>query len=310
MPNINIDDAYILNETGAQVDKVTGLFTKDENTTSGEKAFAQLNIGTAGSNRNLLDNPWFTVNQRGQSSYTGRVYGVDRWIEYGSSNTVTVTSDGITLPVDTNSGFEQYFDDTFIQGKTVTISFMTADGTVTSKTVTWPTSGANMTAYTNGVAFFFGTVVGKKGLAILTNAEVTLRAVKLELGSVSTLANDAPPDYGAELAKCQRDLMVYKFPGSVGAIGFAYAHTTTNATAVITLPVPMRATPTISVVNSIALQQGTVRYNLTSPANIVLNGNVLTFSSPYTVVSGTAAAGTVGALLLRENAILTISAEP
>lgn len=202
MPNINIDDAYTLNETGAQVDKVTGLFTKDENTTNPEKAFAQLNIGTAGSNRNLLDNPWFTVNQRGQSSYTGRVYGVDRWIEYGTGNTVTVTNNGITLPIDTNSGFEQYFDDTFIQGKTVTISFMTADGTVTSKTVTWPTSGANMTAYSNGVAFFYGTVIGKKGLAILTNAEVTLRAVKLELGSVSTLANDGPPDYWQELDKC------------------------------------------------------------------------------------------------------------
>ena len=45
MPNINIDDAYILNETGAQVDKVTGLFTKDEETTEEEKAFAKTNIG-------------------------------------------------------------------------------------------------------------------------------------------------------------------------------------------------------------------------------------------------------------------------
>lgn len=243
MPNINIDDAYILGETGAQVDKVTGLFTKDENTTNPEKAFAQLNIGTAGSNRNLLDNPWFTVNQRGQSSYTGRVYGVDRWIEYGSSNTVTVTSDGITLPVDKNSGFEQYFDDTFIQGKTVTISFMTADGTVTSKTVTWPTSGANMTAYTNGVAFFFGTVVGKKGLALLTNAEVTIRAVKLELGSVSTLANDAPPDYGTELLKCAR----YFFRAKGEPIGMGYINSALTSVYIsIPTPAPMRAVPNVS----------------------------------------------------------------
>ena len=40
--------------------------------------------------------------------------------------------------------------------------------------------------------------------AITAGCSITLKAVKLEIGSVSTLANDAPPNYAAELAKCQR----------------------------------------------------------------------------------------------------------
>ncbi len=36
------------------------------------------------------------------------------------------------------------------------------------------------------------------------NAELNIKAVKLELGSVSTLANDVAPNYAEELAKCQR----------------------------------------------------------------------------------------------------------
>ena len=36
MATINVDDIYVLGETGAEVDKVTGLLTKNENPTASE----------------------------------------------------------------------------------------------------------------------------------------------------------------------------------------------------------------------------------------------------------------------------------
>jgi hypothetical protein len=49
------------------------------------------------SNPNLLDNPWFTVNQRGQNVYTSEGYTVDRWrLSYGTGATThqaTVNND-------------------------------------------------------------------------------------------------------------------------------------------------------------------------------------------------------------------------
>lgn len=44
MAIINVDDAYILNETGAQVDKTTGIPFKNENLTEAEAAQARANI--------------------------------------------------------------------------------------------------------------------------------------------------------------------------------------------------------------------------------------------------------------------------
>ena len=98
MPTINVNDAYVLNETGAEVDKVTGLFTKNENATTGEKQMARLNIAAGGSNRNLLDNAYFVgggsqlgdgvfpINQRGTTFYSlpyGNIF--DRWHIQGAT---------------------------------------------------------------------------------------------------------------------------------------------------------------------------------------------------------------------------------
>lgn len=48
MAVINVDDIYSLDNTGKQVDDA-------------------VDYALANSNRNLLDNPWFTVNQRGRA---------------------------------------------------------------------------------------------------------------------------------------------------------------------------------------------------------------------------------------------------
>lgn len=256
MAIINVDDAYILNETGAQVDKVTGLYFKDESTTAAEKAFAQLNIGTAGSNRNLLDNPFFTIDQTSETSGAatgGTAKDVrDRWriarcseYTFNDDGTVTTKWDG------TGSGcyLIQYglLDNAaFYKGKTCTLSFY-ADGTLYQKTITMPT-GTNTNFTLGGVSVNVNDVTNtNRGYGFQfyhsVSAGKTIGPFKLEMGSVSTLPNDGPPDYQKELAKCQR--VFIRLKGEPIATGYL---STNMQYAYMLVPTsgPMRSTPTVS----------------------------------------------------------------
>lgn len=218
MAIINVDDAYILNETGAQVDKVTGLFTKNENATTGEKQMARLNIAAGGSNRNLLDNWYFVgggsqlgdgifpINQRGQTSYAGGA-GIDRW---SSDSQIALTASGITISANAiyQNQSKEFFDG--LLGKTVTYSILTTGGAVKSATIQFPSSYPQSVTvqeiYNDGESSIgYALFPAGNGQAIRIIG-VPVAAAKLELGTVSTLANDAPPDFGEELRKCQRYL--------------------------------------------------------------------------------------------------------
>ena len=256
MPNINLDDAYILDETGEQVDKVAGLFTKDEDTTSGEKAFAQLNIGTAGSNRNLLDNPWFTnpVNQRGAASLPASAYGIDRW-KGGSTGSVSVTSSGLVFGSRGGNAWQPVESAlrTWGSGKVFTASVRLSDGTVYSGS---GTMGSGTTNFLSTPIELFMSSAGN--FNIRASSAYTIVAVKLELGTVSTLANDAPPDYGEELAKCQYHFRRIKNTGGSNRwllSGFM----ATASTGVFHLQNQMRdAGATISYSGTLLLNGGTV----------------------------------------------------
>ena len=276
MPNINIDDTYILGETGAQVDKVTGLFTKDEGTTSGEKAFAQLNIGTAGSNRNLLDNPWFTVNQRGFASNAGtnNVRGVDRWLINsggGTGGATTLNADGtMTLTAGASyQSFQQTIEivPSVLVGKTMTISVLLQDGTIESKSFVVPaqTSSLQEIGRLSSVKYRVFVYLSATGtntiipqIQVYAGNTITVRAIKLELGSVSTLANDAPPEYAEELMKCNFYDIMLKTSAAYGYLGYGIADSATSATILIPLPNNMRdATPTITTSGTVAVKGGT-----------------------------------------------------
>lgn len=201
--------------------------------------------------RNLLDNPWFTVNQRGQSSYTntsGFSESVDRW-KIANKTTLAVVSGGVTLSTKNEISFQQNTEYD-LRGETVTAS-VKGGGVVYSGTTTVPSSGFNhVTLSINGLSV--DVRVGySSGLYFRINVNsstksLTLQAVKLELGSFSTLANDAPPDYGMELAKCQRyffRLKTSNYP-CVFAIGRLVAPT--QARISIPTPVSMRDNGTIT----------------------------------------------------------------
>jgi hypothetical protein len=165
------------------------------------------------SHENLLDNPWFTVNQRGQSSYTdpgNGAYTVDRWKIY-NYNTLTVSSNGVS-----SIELFQYFEEDRVKpllGKTVTLSILLQDGRIRYSSGQLPNAFPSVeTSYieTNidGNTWIYITLYSSKLLGVKirnwSDQVIDVRAVKLELGSISTLAMDTAPNYQQELAKCQR----------------------------------------------------------------------------------------------------------
>ena len=248
MAIINVDDAYILNETGAQVDKTTGIPFKNESLTEAEAAQARANIRAGGTNPNLLDNAYFVgggsqlgdgifpINQRGQTSY-GNGQTFDRW-KLSAGGTVTLTQSGITF----NGLLFQKKALDLVVGETYTLSRQTQNGEVVSITGVVPsTEGWMIGSDAFGVYFRPSTKV----CDIQIWGDYSLRAMKLEKGTVSNLANDVPPDFGEELAKCQRRLFIHDFAnGEVIADGFAVS--ASYSVCSLVLPVSMASDGTLT----------------------------------------------------------------
>lgn len=224
---------------------------------------ARANISAGASNRNLLDNPFFTVNQRGFTSVTATngVYTVDRWKVNnggGTGGTVSVTSQGY-IQLTTGStyiSFQQMFGANELAGKTVTMS-VDDNGTIYSHSFTVPTRGsadvrAGTFVFKTGCSchFFVMNTSSAYGyifqLSIGAGYSATIRAVKLELGSYSTLANDVPPDYGEELRKCQRYFVRIASSANAFPVGFGVKDSATIADIFVPTPVEMRVTPSTS----------------------------------------------------------------
>ena len=179
------------------------------------KTNAQLTKDVSGiTNPNLFLNPFFTVNTGGQTSYTDSATCVDRWQRSGeTTGAPTLTVGTVQLP-QLKGNFYQRIDQSRIRlvRKPYTISVI-IDGVLYSKTFTPYADGTshailtsavgidgilwNVREYWSGTNHLFGI-----SCANATSAH-TITAMKLEEGEVSTLMNDAPPNYAIELAKCQ-----------------------------------------------------------------------------------------------------------
>lgn len=185
------------------------------------------------SNPNLLDNPWFTVNQRGKSEYSNNAnqYCVDRWYFVNRNNySVNVYDDGVIIDatncdanIDIRQKLELFAKD--IVGKTISSSIKFADGTVikgTAKITQERINSSTQNIFTvnhptidpaTGRNIIFmrlaleGTEENSRAYVIIQIPKGTIspkiRAVKLEFG-VCTIENDIAPDYATELLKCQR----------------------------------------------------------------------------------------------------------
>ena len=178
------------------------------------------------SNRNLLDNGDFRnpVNQRGQTSYTGNGYGIDRWRVSTNNSTAAVsvgdgcidfTSDASGTYINFTSAVEK------VQPGNYTLSFLVDDYTKAQQIYVQGGDSAsvfdsNLLTMTFSVAETSAITVGIQKKA--ASSTLKIYAAKLELGSVQTLAhqengvwvlNDPLPNYAEELAKCQRYYQLY-----------------------------------------------------------------------------------------------------
>ena len=251
--------------------------------TEADRAMARKNIIAGASNRNLLDNPWFTVNQRELTTMSSASYAMDRWKCDNAITNGMVYSDGI---VTTASGtvFAQRLEPSlleFLEGKVVTASILNADGTITSATNTVSSSGSTSFPYVGAI--------DRSPIRFRVNGGKSFKAAKIELGPYSTLANDVPPEYGTELAKCQRYFI--RINGGNGLnIGNGYFRDATRFFTVLHLPTSMRATPTLSYSCTITVLT-TSNITGSSISLGVCYGNIIDLT--FTTTSSTAGAAGV-----------------
>ena len=233
-----------------------------------------LNIARGVSNPNLLDNWYFgnPVNQRGQTEYTESGYTFDRWLLYEwntTSKACSVATNGLRVYGEASSSCSTSIKQ-FVEG-------LKAGCQVTASVlVTNFTAGAAVCLFirTNSGVKLAYVRFSKPGLYSVTttlpddfdgnlmieigqggsdggngNTDFTVLAIKLELGSQQTLAHqDADgnwvlneiPDYGEQLAKCQRYYLSNKQRNAYGkSVSANTAYTD------IPTPVTMRALPVI-----------------------------------------------------------------
>ena len=218
--------------------------------------------------RNLLDNWYFAdpINQRGQTSYTGAVYGVDRWRSL-TGNTISVEMSGLRITGSNYTSFSNMIQQNIpeellnaLDGKTVTASILVAENTG-GGAVAARLGPAPGSAVTTGLSTY--TVTFNKSshsyfciqCATPETANFVVQAVKLELGTQQTLARkavdgtwvliDPPPNKAEELAKCQRYCLVIAPNNSYAPSGNGMVQTTASARIIIPTPVSLRVNPSI-----------------------------------------------------------------
>ena len=257
-------------EAGINADTLGGILASDYALKTGTVASAE-NAQTLGGKapqyyiqpRNLLDNSDFTnpVNQRGQTSYTGAGYTIDRWKQTKSDVLTAINSGYIEIShtyTDGRRALEQIIPNNHI-GETLTVAVCDAEtGNVYCKSVIVPEvndsnqylSSANFGSHSVRLALLsdgqlsYQIMIGKSDIA-------KVRWVALYEGeyTADTLPPYVPKGYGAELAECQR----YYLHDVSRCTGQA---TSTVLYGLMPTPVQMRTTP--SVTN---LTLGTVRVN-------------------------------------------------
>jgi hypothetical protein len=179
--------------------------------------------GAALTNKNLLHNWDFTnpVNQRGQSSYTvssnsAAVFTIDRWKiisnDNGQESTLTVGDGFITLASTNTRPVLRQFTEVTTKEETVftfsvNVTAITGVASIHLRDTAYATYAVKWDISSPGLYSITSTVPAGKTLVVQINTNangqsISINKVKLELGSISTLANDPPAVYSEQLAFC------------------------------------------------------------------------------------------------------------
>lgn len=219
-------------------------------------------------NQNLVDNAYFKgggsqqgggqfpINQRGQNSYNATGGIMDRWfLSTGAAIggvAVTLSADGLVLNGNTQYQYtliRQTLSAPVLFGQTYTLSVLLANGTLVQASGQ-ATVEATIWCYLQITPTSYIRAVGLNTVEIVETTETSpIIALKMEAGSHQTLAHqengqwviNETPDYGEELAKCQR--YFYRYVGNVFLCNYA----TGEGYASFEFPVEMRITPTVTI---------------------------------------------------------------
>jgi hypothetical protein len=144
---------------------------------------------------------------------------------------------------------ENYSD---YEGKTVTISAL-IEANTTTKGIRLRGAGVVGSKRIYGTGLYYETITIPSGLSVLSfgiqfwdkSADngnyFIIKGMKLELGEISTLANDAPPKIATDLAECQRYL-IRLASESIRASSMG----TNTIQFFVPLPVEMRVAPSLA----------------------------------------------------------------
>ena len=224
---------------------------------------------------NLLDNWYFVgggsqqgggqfpINQRGQTTYSNGGYTIDRWEKnqyFGG--TINIISAGLNLVADSAGLRIQQKNEqrNILLQKTGTFSVLTSDGSLYS--ITFPIGSATGGTSLGDKMIFYSTSDFAVVLDVRANNEVTIAAMKLEVGHDQTLAHQENgawvmneiPDYQQVLEKCQS---VYLDLGSgAGPVYIGAPYSSTEAVLFVPTPVAMRSPLMLSFVGGSLWQDG------------------------------------------------------
>lgn len=240
----------LIDLTGDDVTAGDVLSGKKFHLPSGAEATGTLQVV----NRNLLDNWYFVgggsqlgdgvfpINQRGQTTYNGTGYGIDRWMTYASNCVMEILPGYISIDLNiTGVPFRQMCNSAIgLAGKTVTFSILAKGenirttisafegNTFTKHFISKVFPGDANTFKIYSITAVLENLLSTENLYAQiyaygnTFSPILCKAVKLELGSEQTLAHNEGteenpvwvlnevPDYGEELRKCQRYYQLFR----------------------------------------------------------------------------------------------------
>ena len=207
--------------------------------------------------KNILHNWDFRnpVNQRGFTSTTSAGYTIDRWRLTASGHTVELVYNGIKLIASKNASLNNCFvqlveNYSRFAGVPLTLRVHVVENTLTQGcNLRWneyvgpAIMGTGYFSYTFTPASLSLLQIGVQfaDRNVDDGKYVIIDKMKLEIGTVSTLAKDPPADYGEQLALCQRYALNTGNEIQIRASGY------TANTIIFSLPIPvtMRVNPSL-----------------------------------------------------------------
>lgn len=208
-------------------------------------------LGTKFSNPNLLTNPDFKINQRGNSTYSSanskKIYTVDRWNIYNAN--LNASTKVLTNPNSSSGQFKQTLELPLIGAYTVTIKASRVSGNVHFFI---NENGSNIidksiVSGLNTVTFTSTKGVSEVGVLISSGASLQIDYVKLEEGTVATAYT--APNTVEEYPKCQR---YFQYIPKLYCVPLIYTKSLINASDKFfqatngNLPTEMRTKPTLT----------------------------------------------------------------